>query len=116
MAGKASSTRTGSALSLALIPQTTTPVYASLASMVWMVVFSHFLPLVVGMPSALRVLTTSRMLLRSELGTPPDWLLENLLSTVSFLRDSMTCNSTRLSQFKSKSSLAKADWGRFRSE
>ena len=28
-----------------------------------MVVLSHFLPLVVGMPSALRVLVTSRMLL-----------------------------------------------------
>ena len=34
------------------------PVYASL---VWMVVFSHRLPLEVGMPSALRVLVMSRM-------------------------------------------------------
>ncbi|MYC38709.1 MAG: hypothetical protein F4X66_17625 [Chloroflexi bacterium] len=34
-----------------------------MASIVLMVVLSHFLPLVVGMPSALRTLVTSRMLL-----------------------------------------------------
>ena len=63
MAGCASSTRTGAWPSFALIPQTTAPVYASLSNMVWMVVLSHFLPLTVGMPSALRVLVMSRMLL-----------------------------------------------------
>ncbi|MCY4624393.1 MAG: hypothetical protein OXC99_05250 [Chloroflexi bacterium] len=48
---------------MAVVPQTTAPVYASLASMAWMVVLSHLLPLTVGMPSALRVLVMSRMLL-----------------------------------------------------
>ena len=56
MAGCVSSTRTGGAPSLALAPQTTVPAYASLVSTKWTVVLSHFLPLEVGMPSALRVL------------------------------------------------------------
>ena len=62
MAGCASSTRTGGAPSLALAPQTTVPAYASLVSTKWTVVLSHFLPLEVGMPSALRVLAMSRVL------------------------------------------------------
>ena len=63
MAGKAFSTLTGGAPSLAVMPQTMVPVYTSFSSMVWTVVLSHLFPLAVGMPSALRVLTTSRMLL-----------------------------------------------------
>ena len=62
MAGCASSTRTGGWPSFALAPQTTIPAYASLVRMKWTVVLSHFLPLEVGMPSALRVLAMSRVL------------------------------------------------------
>ena len=63
MAGWASSTLTGGWPSPELIPHTTAPVYPSLSSIVWTVVLSHFLPFMVGMPSALRVLVMSRMLL-----------------------------------------------------
>ena len=48
---------------MALAPQTTVPVYASLLSMVWMVLLSHRFPLGLATPSALRALVMSRELL-----------------------------------------------------
>ena len=55
MAGNAFSTRTGSALSLALIPQTSVPVYASLVRMLWTLVLAQSFPLGLAMPSLLSV-------------------------------------------------------------
>ena len=54
MAGKAFSTRTGGVPSLAFIPHTRVPVYASFSRILWAVVMRHVLPLGVATPSALR--------------------------------------------------------------
>ena len=55
MAGNAFSTRTGSAPSFALAPQTRVPVYASLVRTLWMLVLPQTFPAGLAMPSPLRV-------------------------------------------------------------
>ena len=55
IAGNASSTRTGSALSLAFTPQINVPVYVSLMRIAWRVVLPQRFPLGLAMPSSLSV-------------------------------------------------------------
>ena len=55
MAGKAFSIRIGSALSLASVPQTRVPVYASFLRMMWTPFLDQSLPVGLAMPSSLRV-------------------------------------------------------------
>ena len=55
IAGNASSTRTGSAPSLAFKPQTNVPVYVSLMRIAWRVVLPQRFPLGLAMPSSLSV-------------------------------------------------------------
>ena len=57
VAGNAFSTRTGSAPSLALLPQTRMPRYASFLRMLWTVGLFQSLPLGLAMPSSLRMRT-----------------------------------------------------------
>ena len=61
MAGKAFSTRTGSALSLASVPQTRVPVYASFLRMIWTPFLDQSLPVGLAMPSSLSVRVMSRI-------------------------------------------------------
>ena len=61
MAGKAFSTRTGSALSLPLAPQSNVPVYASLVRMPWTLVLPQSFSLGLAMPSLLRMRVISRV-------------------------------------------------------
>ncbi len=61
MAGNALSTRTGSALSFAFVPQTSVPVYASLLRMMWTPFLDQSLPVGLAMPSSLRVRAMSRI-------------------------------------------------------
>ena len=57
MAGNALSTLTGSAPSLALLPQTRVPKYASFLRMLWTVGLFQSLPLGLAIPSSLRMRT-----------------------------------------------------------
>ena len=61
MAGNAFSTLTGSAPSLASVPQTRVPVYTSFLRMMWTPFFVHCLPVGLAMPSSLRVRAMSRI-------------------------------------------------------
>ena len=61
IAGKAFSTRTGSALSLASVPQTRLPVYTSFLRMMWTPFLDQSLPVGLAMPSSLRVRVMARI-------------------------------------------------------
>ena len=64
VAGNAFSTRTGSAPSFALLPQTRVPRYASFLRMLWTVGLFQSLPLGLAMPSSLRMRTIFSIPLR----------------------------------------------------
>ena len=60
IAGKAFSTRTGSALSLASVPQTRLPVYTSFLRMMWTPFLDQSFPAGLAMPSSLRARAMSK--------------------------------------------------------
>ena len=81
MAGKAFSTRTGSALSLALVPQTRAPAYVSFLRMMCTPFLDQSLPVGLAMPSSLRV----RVMFRIPL---PDSAMPKMRSTTAAVASS----------------------------